>query len=82
MSKRETAIELLHSNRCMINSCLAKAELKQFNGDFAEYIIRQLSILRNQDKKAEEARKSASILKMPCSETSVSDEIEVRSRRI
>ena len=61
MSRRETAIELIHSNRCMINSCLAKEELKQFNGDFAEYIIRQLSILRNQDKKAEEAKKSASM---------------------
>ena len=61
MSRRETAIELIHSNRCMINSCLAKAELKQFNGDFAEYIIRQLSILRNQDKKAEEAKESASM---------------------
>lgn len=81
MSKRETAIELIHSNRCMINSCLAKEELKQFNGDFAEYIIRQLSILRNQDKKAEEAKKSASILKMPCSETSVSATLEARKCR-
>lgn len=65
MSKRETAIELLQSNRCMINSCLAKYELKQFNGDFAEYIIRQLSILCNQDKKVKEIKKPESVV-LPC----------------
>lgn len=78
MSRRETAMELIHSNRCMINSCLAKAELKQFNGDFAEYIIRQLSILHNQDKKAEKARKAAAEQKMPCSEICTSDVVKLR----
>ena len=44
-SKRELAIRMLKENACMLNSCLAKDELKRFkNYDFVQYLINCLSI--------------------------------------
>lgn len=44
-SKRELAIRMLKENACMLNSCLAKDELKHFkNYDFVQYLINRLSI--------------------------------------
>lgn len=72
MSRRNDAIVLLNSNRCMINSCLAKTELKEYNGDFVEYLIRQLSILNRREKEDLAAKESKSILRMPGSDDPVS----------
>nr|DAJ50992.1 MAG TPA: hypothetical protein [Caudoviricetes sp.] len=73
MSRRNDAIVLLNNSRCMINSCLAKTELKEYNGDFVEYLIRQLSILNRREKEDRAAKESKSILRMPGSDDSVSD---------
>lgn len=65
MSRRNDAIVLLNSNRCMINSCLTKTELKEYNGDFVEYLIRQLAILNRREKKDRAAEESKATLRMP-----------------
>lgn len=41
-TKKECAVRLLKENHCMINSCLSKEELKNFNGDFVQYLINVL----------------------------------------
>lgn len=46
-SKRECAIRLLKENACMVNSYLSKEELKRFNGDFVEYLIKALEVLKH-----------------------------------
>lgn len=71
MSRRNDAMVLLNDNRCMINSCLAKTELKEYNGDFVEYLIRQLSILNRREREDRAAKESKSILRMPGSNDSV-----------
>ena len=72
MSRRDDAMVLLNSNRCMINSCLAKTELKAYNGDFVEYLIRQLAILNRREKEDRAAKESKATLRMPGSNDSVS----------
>jgi len=50
-NRLELAQQIIKDNATMFNSCLTKDELKSFNYDFAEYLIRQLEIRNTENKK-------------------------------
>ena len=50
MSKIKKAINIIEDNYFMINGVCTPKELKSFNGDFSQYLIKQLKLLQELQK--------------------------------